>query len=1279
MVVFSFTTLVQFHILSGMHLKNLTVLGFKSFADKTSLNFEPGITAIVGPNGCGKSNVADAIRWVLGEQSAKALRGGEMADVIFNGTDKRKAYGMAEVSLTLSDVDEEQLKAAGVDLSFSEITVTRRVLRDGGSEYYINKTQCRLRDIQQLFMGTGIGRASYSIMAQGNITQLLSSKPEDRRIVFEEAAGITKFKSQKREALRKLDHTDQNLLRVADLVGEVKRQIGSLQRQAGKAKRYKLVQSELQHLETQLARYEFDILQDEIQDRHTACEGLQHQYEESAQLVLQNEEEIRQLRSRLAELDAEISASQQKGMELKNQADRHEGRVQFNRERLVELDHQNERALSEISQSEERKIEAETELESLAQSFASADDRLQQKRDAVEDHVEVVRQVESSIHSKQEAFKQAQSDSFASAQSVGNVRNEISALDFQSQSHATRLEKLSSEKIQLEEERASQLEKLEQFSDTVEADKKAAHDQRETVEQRQARLKILQEDIHSATQELDKVLQSQAEKRSQLSVLKDLESSHEGFSEGAVAAMKEADTLMGSLADHLRVETEFVPAIESVLGDFLQVVLTESPDSAREILSLLREKKAGSASVASVSMMHKVSECSFSHRPATDDPAYSPHGQAALTVVECDPMVQPLLDCLLGSVYIVDDLETAALFWRDSGRCVSFVTRRGETLSPCGVFTGGGALADGKNLTTSILARKNKIVELDEQVAVIQVEVADASRQKGKISAEITSIQAGLQEAQSELKAREVAIATSEGEFRALKTSSQVLEQKIDTVVYEIQSLSGQDKEISEKRDQRNVRLKELVAQEESAQAKLNELNQELDQLRQERDRAQGTLTESKVMLASEEQSVASLKRQRGPLEQRIRELSQALEQRRAETSSVLQKREQCESEIAESETSVERFRHERSIVSEQTAGLVAQKREQDEAIQQRDSILTEHRQRLNEVQNRKGVLEVELAKKLSKLENLCKRIEERYQILLDEVQIENINLAAPPDGETDDEAESTPEPEVFDEETDWTEVRERVKALQKKMDSMGPVNLVAIEEYEETEERYQFLTQQHDDLVKAKEELMTVINRINTQTREMFIQTFNQIRENFQSMFTEIFGGGMADLKLHDDEDVLESGIDIVARPPGKKLQSISLLSGGEQTMTAVSLLFAIYQVRPSPFCVLDELDAPLDESNINRFIMILERFLDHSQFIIITHNKRTISIADILYGVTMQERGVSRIVSVKFNREEKQMAGPESSGRLATSNGDLAASRKGSEGLDVDPDRTSEVVLNE
>jgi chromosome segregation protein len=1223
-----------------MHLKNLTVLGFKSFADKTSLNFEPGITAIVGPNGCGKSNVADAIRWVLGEQSAKALRGGEMADVIFNGTDKRKPYGMAEVSLTLSDVDEDQLKAAGVDLSFSEITVTRRVLRDGGSEYYINKAQCRLRDIQQLFMGTGIGRASYSIMAQGNITQLLSSKPEDRRIVFEEAAGITKFKAQKREALRKLDHTEQNLLRVADLVGEVKRRIGSLQRQAGKAKRFKQLQNELQHLETQLARHEYDILQDEIQERQSACEGLQGQLEASSELVIQNEEAIRQLRACLAELDTEISQAQKEGLELKHAAESHEGRIRYNRERLAELDQQNERALSEIQLSDERRQQAETELETLNESFMSAETAFSEKRASVKERQGALHAAEARITSSQEAFRRAQNASLKASQSVGKLGNEISALNFQSQSHANRLEKLSSEKIQLEEERKGQAEKLDHFSTAVEADRQAAEEQRETVEQRQLRNKVLQEEIHAATGRLDKVLQSQAEKRSQLQVLKDLESSHEGFSEGAVAALRQADTLMGSLADHLRVEEDYVTAIEAVLGEFLQVVLTETPDAACDILDHLRQKDSGSASVASVSMMRKVSECAFTHRPSMDDPAFSPQGKAALTVVQCDPIVQPLLDCLLGSVYIVDDLSTAAAYWKQSGRRVSFVTRSGESLSPCGVFTGGGVTSEGKNLTTSILARKNKIIQLEEQVSLIRSEVAEASQHKGQLSSEMTHLQAGLQNAYTELKAREVAIATSEGEYRALKTSGEVLEQKIQTVVYEIRSLSDHERELLEKRSDFEKQLSGLMDQEKSAEAQLTELGQELDRLRQERDQLQAAWTEFKVVLASEEQSLASLKHQKGPLEQRLRELRQALEQRRTEIDSVFQKRQQCESEIADSETTVERLRHDRAIVSERTAGLLHQKQEQEAGIQERDTLLTDHRQRLNDVNRRKNVLEVELAQKTSRLENLCKRIEERYEIALDEVRGEHITLTMADEGETSSEVISREEMGGFGVGANWDEIAVKVQDLQRKLDSMGPVNLVAIEEYEETEERYQFLTQQYDDLVKAKEELMTVLNRINTQTRQMFIQTFNQIRENFQSMFKEVFGGGMADLQLHDNEDVLESGIDIVARPPGKKLQSISLLSGGEQTMTAVALLFAIYQVRPSPFCVLDELDAPLDESNINRFVCILERFLDHSQFIIITHNKRTISIANILYGVTMQERGVSRIVSVKFQPSKDAQA---------------------------------------
>ncbi|MGV3754875.1 MAG: chromosome segregation SMC family protein, partial [Verrucomicrobiota bacterium] len=407
-----------------MYLKNLTVLGFKSFADKTSLNFLPGITAIVGPNGCGKSNVADAIRWVLGEQSAKALRGGEMADVIFTGTDSRKALGMAEVSLTIGDVDQEQLRAAGVEMDYNEVTVTRRVFRDGGSEYFINKTSCRLKDIQQLFMGTGVGRTSYSIMAQGNITQILSSKPEDRRMVFEEAAGITKFKTQKKEALRKLEHTDQNLLRVEDLIKEVKRQIGSLQRQAGKARRFKQIMVELQHLDTQLARHNFDILQNEIAEREEKLKLVTIEIESSSAGVNRAEDELAQLRARLAELEQEISLSQQHGLELKGQIDRHESRIHFNEERLRELEHQNAKALGDIAQAEERRLVSEQELSSVTQRLAETEVKLAEHKQTLETRRDSLHNVEQELMAKQEDIRRSQSELFSAAQELSRVRNQ---------------------------------------------------------------------------------------------------------------------------------------------------------------------------------------------------------------------------------------------------------------------------------------------------------------------------------------------------------------------------------------------------------------------------------------------------------------------------------------------------------------------------------------------------------------------------------------------------------------------------------------------------------------------------------------------------------------------------------------------------------------------------------------------------------------------------------------------------------------------------------------
>jgi chromosome segregation protein len=1229
-----------------MYLKNLTVLGFKSFADKTSLNFQPGVTAIVGPNGCGKSNVSDAIRWVLGEQSAKALRGGEMADVIFNGTDGRKPLGMAEVSLTIGGVDEEQLRAAGVEISYNEVTVTRRVFRDGGSEYFINRTPCRLKDVQQLFMGTGMGKTSYSIMAQGNITQILSSKPEDRRLIFEEAAGITKFKSQKKESLRKLEATEQNLLRVADLIREVKRQIGSLQRQAGKARRFKQIQIELQHLDTQLARHQLDILIGEIRDRQTSADQLRNDIETESAAVLQCEDEITELRERLSELEHEIAVTHQRGLELKGEIDRHESRVQFNEERLAEFATQNTKAMADITEAEERRGFAQNEFTSVKERLTSSEAALAQHRESLQTRQAALQQVENEIRSGQEQLRQAQAEAFAAAQDLTRVRNEITALDLQKQGNVVRLEKLSAEKIQLEEERIGLESRLATFAANVETDKLSVATKRGSVEQRQARLKQLQTELQQSSVEQDKLLQAQAEKRSRLNVLEQLQGSHEGFGAGAVAALRKSQSVIGSLADRIRVPDQYVIAIENALGHNLQLVLTEQPEAAQQILSDLANTKAGRASVAALAIKHTdESQLSFTGEMSPAAGALSEkilsEGEIvhALSVVKTDESVEPLLKSLLGRTFIAGDLSTATKQIQNGHAGCDFVTLGGDLLNRHGIYTGGYLNGNGNSKApSSILGRKNQIAELQAIVAELQEKVAEASRKRGLLLSEQTELQASLQEAQTELRQQEVAIATREGEFNALQNSSRLLHQKVETVVYEIQSLAAQEQEGNDKRAQLVERATILATKEHAAQETVATLTTGLETSRQQRDTATATLTESKVALAAEEQMLASLRQQVQSLEQRVRELGQVIEQRKGEISSFIARKAQAESEIADSQSKIARLAHEREQVNTQAAELHARKQSQEVDVTTRDEALREQRRRLTQMQEQRGSIEVELAQKNMTAQNLRERIQQKYHLNLDDVRSECITITYADEGPAKVETLTPEQMAQSGAGTDWAAVAQQVEALQKKLDEMGPVNLVAIEEYEETEQRHQFLTQQHDDLVQAKAQLLEVINRINTQTKEMFATTFNQIRDNFRLMFTEVFGGGKADLILTDENDVLESGIDIVAKPPGKQLQTISLLSGGEQTMTAVSLLFSIYQVKPSPFCVLDELDAPLDESNINRFIRVLQRFIDHSQFIIITHNKRTIGMADVLYGVTMEEHGVSKIVSVKFHKSVEQ-----------------------------------------
>ena len=1211
-----------------MYLKSLKAIGFKSFADKTTLNFEPGITAVVGPNGCGKSNISDAIRWVLGEQSAKALRGGEMADVIFSGTEGvrgRKPTSMAEVSITLGDMDEENLKAAGVDLNFAELTVTRRVFKDGGSEYFLNGASCRLRDIQQLFMGTGVGRNSYSIMAQGQITNIIKSKPSERRAVFEEAAGITKFKQQKKEALRKLDYTQQNLLRLEDTIREVKRQIGSLQRQAGKARRYQKITDDLRNLESKLARHEFDTIEEDLRNIRKESEAIRDNLANHSSGIIEEEVLLKQLRQALADLDQQISTTQKQGLELKSEVDQHNNRIQYNEQRIEELEVQHSEAKTDIAGAQERRKQVDAELEGTNQQLADSSRSLERAHQHENDKRGAVENINNAISTRQSELSSASSEATEQNNHLASIRNEYNALELQKQANATRLEKLSAEKIQLEEERSNLRSSLGEFERSVEDDSLHVQTHRGTVEERQARLSAIDGDLSKTEDQLDDLLQRQAEAKSRREVLKQLVESKEGFSAGAQTLLTQFDSAIGSLADQIEVSREYENAVTAALGANLQLVITEQPQNVDEMLHRLTEGELGRASIVSLELLRQRGGAI----PPSDVPNEAIH---ALEVVKTDEHIQPLIQTLLGHTLIVENLNTATRLWEMNPGRFDYVTQNGESLSQQGVFTGGEGAGKEHH---SVLARRNQIDELGAQISTLCSKIDEISRTKGQLSSEQTELHATLQNARDELSDRQVAVATRKGEFKALQNSRKVLEQKIETVLFEIQNLGEQ-----EETSKRNFIELSTDIRQKDEQTRL--LNEEIEchesfihQQREHREIGQEELTEARVALSKAEERESSLLDQKSPMEQQLAELQRTLERAQQTLTESAERKVQFESQNAESRREIERLRIVRESTSTTIIELTEKRNTQAENAERREMGLSEKRSSLSEMQERKGEIEVEVTQKQMKQEQLVDRIQEKFGTNLHEVQGEVVTINITADGETNSETISSTETAT---ESNWEAVREQVDQMQEKIDGMGPVNLVAIDECQEVEERYTFLNTQHGDLVTAKTELEEVIARIDKQSREMFTETFEKVRANFQKMFPDLFGGGRADLVLTEEEDVLEAGVEIVASPPGKKLHRIGLLSGGEQTMTAVALLFSLYQVKPSPFCVLDELDAPLDDANIERYVQKLREFLAHSQFIVITHSKRTIAAADVLYGVTMQERGVSRIVSVKFDSTHKE-----------------------------------------
>ena len=1201
-----------------MHLQSLELFGFKSFADKTVFNFHEGVTAIVGPNGCGKSNVLDAVRWVLGEQSAKALRGGEMADVIFNGTDSRKPVGYAEVSLTFTDC------AAELGVDWHEVRVSRRVYRDGLSEYLLNKTVCRLKDIQSLFADTGVGRSAYSIMEQGRIDQILSSRPEDRRAVFEEAAGITKYKGQKREALRKLEATEANLLRLGDIVKEVKRQIGSLQRQAGKARRYQALMADLQVLDTHHSRAQLDALTAELESSRAATGRFDEQQRTTEREIEDQENAVAAQRAKLEEVDARIIEARTEVQRLQNQIASHRNRIDFNHERAQELTALIERYERDIASAETKLARQESEIHDTDALLEETERLLATKKTELAEAQERAAEVRREREAQDQALQTLELSISKAENRLADLEEEIFGTTERHSATAPRLAELSTSLG----EAAAARDQLEKRLKTVRA---TATEQSQNVQEFAAKIPAAEAEVASQQQaqrnadaDLRAGERAVAERQSRLEILQQLNDEGEGLAQGSQALLKglgDPDrflpALTGALASLLEVEEKFIPAIEAALGRNLHAIVLQNDAFAAEIIAKLTDQKLGQTALIAPELLHSTAP---EERPL-------PEGGLgwATEKVHAPAGLQVIVRHLLGGVVLVDGLAQARELKKQAPE-LAFATLAGELISAQGVIYGGRVNEE----SSSLFARKAQIVVLTAELRAL-LEARDNLRRRRdktertheRATGQLEEIRSRQQMARAEHSATALEVAARERELHeanrkadAIEWEKTTLDQQLATSAERVAQLESEAAELRSACETEREQRTATQSAAEAARLRDTELTEQLNELR--------------LAVATERQRHEGLRTQRQPMTARQAELAEVIATRRADIVAYQSRREQQAIETTAAEESIAADSTDLAAAESAVNEITVTRATRLTEVNTLEADLRARRKSLSDLHDARGKEEVRQTQVQLKTENIAEHAIRRYQVDLREFAPDryafNKTLSA--------QVKRGPEDaNAAGSEVDEAQLTAIIAELTRQLDAMGPVNLDAVHEYDELEERHTFLETQNTDLTNSRRELLDVIARINQTTEKLFAETFAQVRINFREMFAELFGGGRADLTLLDENDALNSGIDIIAKPPGKQLQSVSLLSGGERTMTAVALLFAIYMVRPSPFCILDEMDAPLDESNINRFIRVLERFVSQSQFIIITHNKRTIAKADILYGVTMEERGVSKLVGMRLS----------------------------------------------
>ena len=1176
-----------------MYLKQLDIVGFKSFADKTRLTFEPGMIAIVGPNGCGKSNVSDAIRWVLGEQRPTALRCTKLADVVFNGTDTRKPLGLCEVSILFADCEKE------LGTEYDEVTVTRRVYRDGNGEYFINKVRCGLKDVKRLFMGTGIGTTSYSVMAQGQIDQILSSKPEDRRAVFEEAAGITKFKADRKEAIRKIEQTEQNLLREADVLREMKRQIGSLQRQVGKAQRYKELRDEVRGLDIYVSRNKIRTFDQALELNAAKRVETDALIREVTEAVAAAEEAGRRLHQDIHAVEERLGALASEAAAAEAGYRRAQEMIAVNTQRIEEYRSFSDRDGREIEDAKRLLDEAGMQLESLEQKTALLESGVgsaQAELDAAQAAFDASQQ---KIDALRMALQSARSESAVCDRHAAEIRDTVARLEYEAREAILKKERLSSEAAQLKEAVAASDANLAEVRARLEAAQAMEEELAASVDAKSSEAEAFRSEVEDLRTNFGKMQAEAAAKEAELNYLNDAKDAAAAFSAGAQALLEGKiglpdGTVLGSLADRFDAPADCRVALEAALRSWLDAVVVKDAAAASAAVDALLKGKAGSARLVCV-------EAGRLAEPAGARPEHP----RLLDLVQVDEAFMSAAEALIGNVYLVDDLgvapEGAQVFVSKGG-----VVRRAD--GTCEVWQPGTAAASPLSRKMLVSETAAALEALKRRIADGETTLSTAAERSSRLAEELRGLQERLSEARR-------SAAQAQGEYASLDRDAAQLKSRMERVGAELEGVLAANADGEAKREALNAELEATVAKRDALLDETARKQDELIGLETANAEKSRYLTEKRVAAGQMESELAFTSRQREDVERRKSELMKTVEGRENGIKGYQESIARLTDETVELQASLgplqEKFADVRARTDEERGNrekLTAQ-------LAQADAETAAKRAALDGARETKSRLEVSAAESTMLRQNLYDHLSQEYGLDAQQVMRE-------------------PDPEFKGEPPPQEQLEAKVNDINAKIAALGPVNMVAIDEFRELEERYTKEKAQEADLLAAKAQILELITDLNGKSSELFKTTFEKANENFQKMFTKLFNGGEARLVLlENEEDPLECGIDIIARPPGKRPQSVTLLSGGERTMTAVALLFAIFRIKPAPFTMLDELDAALDDANIGRFVEALKEFLDRSQFLIITHNQHTIAGSDLVYGVSQQEKGVSRVISMKLS----------------------------------------------